>query len=409
MLAGHGGVRVSILLGMNVVVLGGTAHSTPALWSYLVNEARLEGLDVKLVGRDPHRLAAVTRACRLLGSSDANRLRSAVASNGFPAEIFRQANVVLIQIRNGGYAARAFDETFPLAYGVVGDEGLGPGGLSAGIRNWKAIEPALSRISEIAPDAVVLMMSSPVGLLVGASKRRFPHLTLAGICELPWTTLTTTCLAAGIDPAGARFEYFGINHLGWLYGIAGSGRDIAPDVPLKYMRLHEQSATVVDEQRRAERPRGADLDQMSRQAVQVYAKADAVQISEFVERRTTPWYRHAVGPLIAAFAGRDVPGVFFLSVRNEGFDAAYRNDDVLEYAHCAMSGKLQRLQRHQPIPPHMLDVISRFVDYERLAMEAVLSARTEDVVNALRIHPWVQGCANLRQMARDIVNYAHTC
>jgi len=94
---------------MNVVVLGGTAHSTPALWSYLVNEARLEGLDVKLVGRDPHRLAAVTRACRLLGGSDANRLRSAVASNGFPAEIFRQANVVVIQIRNGGYAARAFD------------------------------------------------------------------------------------------------------------------------------------------------------------------------------------------------------------------------------------------------------------------------------------------------------------
>src|SRR5207253_409301 len=112
-----------------------------------------------------------------------------VTSGIIPLQILEHADLVLVQIRNGGYAARAFDETFPLTYGVAGDEALGPGGLSAGIRNWKAIEPALDQISRFSPNALVLMMSSPVGLLVRASMQRFPNLRLAGICELPWTTL----------------------------------------------------------------------------------------------------------------------------------------------------------------------------------------------------------------------------
>src|SRR5207237_5067388 len=117
----------------------------------------------------------------------------------------------------GGYAARATDETFPLRYGIPGDETLGPGGLCAAIRNLKAVQPALHQISKFAPEALILMLSSPRGLLVRASKRLFPHLRVMGICELPWTTLADTCRAAGTQAAGVRFDYFGVNHLGWLY------------------------------------------------------------------------------------------------------------------------------------------------------------------------------------------------
>src|SRR5262249_22502823 len=131
----------------------------------------------------------------------------------------KNAAIVLIQIRNGGFPGRTFDESFPLKYGICGDEGLGPGGLCAGIRNWRAIGPALHKVQQYAPDATVLMMPSPVGLLVRAARREFPGLNVVGICELPWTTLLSRCQITGLEPAGMQFDYFGVNHLGWLYGL----------------------------------------------------------------------------------------------------------------------------------------------------------------------------------------------
>src|SRR5947209_8052217 len=132
-------------LNMKITVFGGSAHSTPALWSYLVNEARLDDLELVLVGRNAERLAAVGRACRLLtrrGSSS-----SFLTGDGSSPDSIAASAVVMIQIRSGGYAARAFDESFPLQYGIPGDEGLGPGGLCAGVRNWKAIKVALEQVS----------------------------------------------------------------------------------------------------------------------------------------------------------------------------------------------------------------------------------------------------------------------
>ena len=40
---------------MKIVILGGSALSTPALWSYLINEARLLQLRVILAGRNRDR------------------------------------------------------------------------------------------------------------------------------------------------------------------------------------------------------------------------------------------------------------------------------------------------------------------------------------------------------------------
>src|SRR5262249_51677402 len=226
MFAGGGGIRVDS--PMKIAIIGGSAQGTPALWSYLVNDARLQGIHVVLMGRECGRLQTVARACYLLGRPPGNEL-SAVSFDRNGWSSLTGADVILIQIRNGGYAARAFDETFPLRYDVCGDEGLGPGGLSAAIRNWKVVGPALENIQRFAPDAMVLMMSSPVGLLVRAAKRTFPQLNIAGICELPWTTLRDACTAAALDPTEVQFDYFGINHLGWLYGLQQGSRPVAAE------------------------------------------------------------------------------------------------------------------------------------------------------------------------------------
>lgn len=405
MFAGYSGVRGAVVF-MKVVVLGGSAHSTPALWSYLVNEARLEGLEVVLAGRNKERLNAVVRACTLSGN-DRNRLTSTVISSELDWRVLEKADVVLIQIRSGGYLARACDETFPLKYGVVGDEGLGPGGLCAAIRNWQAIEPALERTSRLAPNAFVVMMSSPVGLLVRAAACRFPHLSVAGICELPWTTLVDTCHTLGVDPAQVRFDYFGVNHLGWLYGITHNGHPLAAIVPLKYLRLHEQKNAVLAEQRQVPKTRAIELDEISREAFRVYSKAGEEHVRRASGMRATPWYRHAVGPLIASFTGKKIQTILFLSVRNDGFDSWQRKDDILEYAHTVDGRTFHRVPRTMPVPVEMRQTIAPFVEYERVATQGVLHADAQVLEESLRLHPWLNGCQKIQEMTREILNYAH--
>src|SRR5215204_2663729 len=170
---------------MKVVILGGSAQSTPTLFAYLSGIEGLPKVHFTLLGRNKTNLAAVVRSARLLIkdaslSVDYSGIQSReldTALNG--------ADVVLLQIRVGGYAGRDFDESFPLKYGVCGDEGLGPGGLSAGWRAWPEIQPLLQRVSVVAPQALLLILSSPVGILVRSARQMFPQLKEAGICELP--------------------------------------------------------------------------------------------------------------------------------------------------------------------------------------------------------------------------------
>jgi 6-phospho-beta-glucosidase len=391
---------------MKISIWGGSAHSTPALWWCLNADHHLQDMTVVLLGRDPGRLKAVERACRLLHNGADNVLRTSVVSSGRDAQAIAGSDVVLVQVRNGGYAARAQDETFPHRYGVVGDEGLGPGGLAAAIRNWKAVAPALEQVSKHASRSLVLMLSSPVGLLVRAANLGFPKLQVAGICELPWTTLSRTCRVAGIDPVKARFEYFGINHLGWLYGVENEHQHLPASVPLKYLRLHEQRDTVLAEQRRAERPRGKELEEVSRQAFELYNDGNADAVRRAVGLRETPWYRDAVGPLLAGLQRRDAAVPFFVSTRNHGFDHFCRNSDVLEYAHTICEGKLRRMPRRRPVPDKMCEQIVQFVEYERVAADAVLSPSANTVQESLAVHPWTRSSARIREMACDVVQYA---
>src|SRR5215831_17065577 len=98
---------------MKVVVLGGSAYSTPELWSYILNEIKLQDIHIVLMGRDCGRLQAVAHACELLSDGGGNQPSLALLDEeGWTS--LKNAAIVLIQIRNGGFPGRAFDESFPL-------------------------------------------------------------------------------------------------------------------------------------------------------------------------------------------------------------------------------------------------------------------------------------------------------
>jgi 6-phospho-beta-glucosidase len=385
---------------MILAILGGSAYSTPVLVQSLLATAAGRTLTVRLAGLSSGRLRAVARACVILSNGT---IQIEQFGEGEWKAALNGSDVVVIQVRVGYYDSRHFDETFSLEYDIPGDEGLGPGGLSAAWRAWPHIRAFCSDIQAFAPRAQTILLSSPGSLLVRLAGSEFPSLPLTAVCELPFTTLQHICAVAGVPRDEVSFEYAGVNHLGWLYGlewrgedllagyIAGNGSRGFPEAslisrlnafPLKYLRLHYEQAAVVEEQKQRVRSRAEQLQALADEAFEIYGLGDRNRIEATLQKRKAEWYPHAVVPLIRFWMGENVDVPLFLSMGR---------GDMHERCFFARGGKLQPVPRRKSPSGEVEEILERFVAYERIAAEAILE-RTEDALSeALSLHPWVSG------------------
>lgn len=397
---------------MKVTIIGGSAFSTPALFRYLAVQPGANRLSVVLVGRSRQRTQAVERAVRFVCGTCCNiRVASSGMATEQMASAIRGTDIVLIQVRPGGFAARAVDETFPHNYGLCGDEGLGCSGLRAAWRVWPCLQPIFGMISAVCPDAIVILMTAPLGILARAVRFCFPSIHLAPICELPWTTLQKIGAQTGVRSSEIDFDYIGVNHLGWFYRLEFGSRNLLDElpslqdaagafpqgelilacsgVPTSYLRLHYRPKEVFDEQRYQLKSRGATLQKLSEAVMSIYRSGSREEVVNAVGRRATPWYEHAVGPMIMAICTGQIPPPLFLSVQNKGQESALNNEDILEIAHDMHAGAFVPRKPKAAAPPQIHDLLMNFVHYERLATEAVLEHDPDKVAHALTVHPWI--------------------
>src|SRR3954452_11857132 len=145
-----------------MTIVGGGVFA-PRLCEVLAERlAHIPQLELRLSARRSDRLAIVTRHTRarlagrrpgwsVEGSSDL-----AIAAAG--------ADLVVLLVRVGGLEARAWDETFPRRFGLVGDEGLGPGGIANAWRTLPELRRIAQAVQRAAPGARVLNLMAPLGI-----------------------------------------------------------------------------------------------------------------------------------------------------------------------------------------------------------------------------------------------------
>ncbi len=397
---------------MIVTVLGGSAFSTPRLVDWLASHWVTAPITIRLAGRTQQRLSAVARACSLLAEG------SSVGIEKFEADEWPSAlsgaDVVVIQIRVGGLEARHFDETFPQAYGIPGDEGLGPGGLAAAVRTWPELRELLNLIYTYAPRSFPILLTSPGSLLIRAAAREFPGCALYGICELPFTTLERLCAACGFPPEEVSFSYAGVNHLGWLYNVKCGGCDLVEiysrmrdlpfaevtreygALPLKYARLHFERAAVVREQQSAGAAgsRSEQLMAVRERALLAFNYGGLDEIRNALSARQADWYARAVGPLICELAGESACEPYFISM-------ADRHGEVSEQACKFLDGRFTPIAMDEP-PLLVEKFVNEFLAYERTATRAVLEPDEDRLTQALAMHPWVKTRGVARSLASEI-------
>ncbi|GAA3851635.1 6-phospho-beta-glucosidase [Saccharothrix violaceirubra] len=199
---------------MRLVILGGGGFRVPLVHRVLANDDLVT--DVVLHDVDADRLAAI-------GAVLDDRPHTTATTD--LDEALTGADFVFSAIRVGGLAGRAIDEEVAHAHGVLGQETVGAGGIAYGLRTVPVADHIARRVAAIAPDAWVVDFTNPAGLVTEAMSRHLGDRVI-GICDSPSGLCRRVAGALGVD--GARFDYAGLNHLGWLQGVYVGDEDLLP-------------------------------------------------------------------------------------------------------------------------------------------------------------------------------------
>jgi alpha-galactosidase/6-phospho-beta-glucosidase family protein len=276
--------------------------------------------------------------------------------------------------------------------------------LACAWRTWEELNRTLATVARVNPSTVVLLLTSPVGILTRCARQAYPQLRVYGICELPWTTLSDLCASRELA-ATASYAYIAVNHLGWFSDLHCADRTIvhaAAVHPLKYVRLHDAPADVLAEQR-ASLPRGRELEAVASSAFAAYEIGTPSAVLSALRRRRTPWYVDAVAPFLRALAGHDTGATFFLSAHNDGYCSIVGDDEIIEMPYVVRGGRLERRNARPWQPADVAATFAQLVNYERLAAAAILGRDVHALAAALRAHPWLQGIGDDDQLVADVI------
>lgn len=408
---------------VRLAVLGGSGASTPELMDAIADwpgEAeRRPALDVVLHGRSARKLELVAEACR-------SRLPASVDGVNVSAETSLDraldgADVVLIQIRAGGLDARVFDETFPRAFGLPGEETMGPGGFADALRTVPALADTWDRLAALATDAFIIDLTNPAGIVTQAATAH-TGLRIVSICDGPVTFVEGIAAATGRDASAVRLGYAGMNHCGfWVdpesdvlrsalpatSGIDPEDVEALGALPTPYVRFYLHPDRQLEAQLAAAQSRAQALKRMEAEMLDQYAHhVEAPRQT----RRGALWYRVSIVPLIDAVVhgGRDT---VVLGLPNAGAVDWAPDDAIVELpADVHVGGTLSR-RPAVGLPGPVVDLLARHATFETRTARALAGTRSRDdvrgrrpaLVEALGANPMVESPELAERLVDEIL------
>ena len=398
---------------MRLSVVGGGSTYTPEL---IDGFARLRDTlpvsELVLIDPDADRLERVSGLARRIFSR-LGHPATVTATAGLEAGV-EGADAVLVQLRVGGQATRAQDETWPLECGCVGQETTGAGGLAKALRTVPVVLDIAERVRTVAPDAWIIDFTNPVGIVTRALLSE-GHKAV-GLCNVAIHLQRTFAGLLEVPPGRVHLEHYGLNHLTWEVGVrlggpegeqilpgllAGHGHRIAEHlrlpaavlerlgvVPSYYLRYYYAHDAVVDELR-TKPSRAAEVAAMESRLLEMYADPALAHKPELLAQRGGAFYSEAAVALAASLLGSgQEASVQVVNTLNNGTLPFLPDDAVVEVP--------ARVSPSGPVPltgpgldPLFAGLVSHVTAYERLALEAALHGGRGRVFKALLAHPLI--------------------
>lgn len=214
---------------MKLTIIGGAGVRVPLVTNGLFRDETAITVDeLSLFDADPHRGTIIARIAEAMASRAGGSLR--VSQPRTLEEALEGASFVLSSIRVGGIGGRVQDERIALEHGLPGQETVGPGGFALALRTIPILVDYARRVAELAPQAWMINFTNPVGIMAEAFIREGVSARCIGVCDTPREQFLHVSDALGIPLETASFDYFGLNHLGWIRSVLVDGHDVLPEL-----------------------------------------------------------------------------------------------------------------------------------------------------------------------------------
>jgi len=384
---------------IKLAVLGGSALATPLLFEGMAKAKAAAAYDAVLFGRDSERLELVARVSKdLVTRYPGVDIR--VASTGDLGQAVEGASFIVNQMRIGGLEGRLFDETFPRAFGLPGEETVGPGGFNNTRRALPIVLNACRQIEGRAPDAVLLNLTNPSSLIQYAI-RRFTKLKVIGTCDSPVALMKMIAGLLGLPRDELAFTVGGMHHFTWITGVTHQGKErltevlarahelpklgTDPDlirvlgvIPSPYYRYyaHPDRILAMTEGRPA---RAQELMAIQGQMLDDFRRWRPGERLDSLARRGAAWYEDIVVPTLLSLAEHKAVELV-LSLDNGAALPWLPPQAIIEAPVAIRDGSL-RPPKPADLPDDIRALVHRNAAYEMQAVEAIVE---DDRAKALR-------------------------
>jgi 6-phospho-beta-glucosidase len=416
---------------MKIAVIGGAGVRIPLLVNGLASAAL--GIDeFALYDPDQDRLAVIADLARRRSGS------GRVTAHASSAPAIDGASFVIISIRVGGMAARIRDERAALDLGFVGQETVGPGGFAMAVRTIPPLVDYAREIMVRAPEAWIINFTNPAGLVTQALTSE-TGARVVGICDTPTEVFQEVAHALGVPAEECRFDYVGLNHLGFIREVYWRGQPrlhalwedeqalarvyrtplFAPArlrelrlLPTEYVFYYESPERAVANLRAAGDTRGAVIARLTRDLfadlangvtdpVARYERYLADRSAGYMQFESGGQRGHSAPAPWAHLTGYDQialhtiqamvrhsNAVIPLNVVNHGNISDLADGDVIE-APCVVNANGPHAMHVGTLPPQVRDLVVGVKAFERATIAAVRTGSRAALVEALALNPLV--------------------
>jgi 6-phospho-beta-glucosidase len=392
---------------MKLTIVGGGSTYTPELVDGLTR-TRLDVTELALHDVSAERLAV------LAGMS-----RRMLAAGGHPAVVTTHtdlapaaegADIVLVQLRVGGQAARLQDETLPLRCDCLGQETTGAGGLAKALRTVPVMLEVAERVREVNPDAWIIDFTNPVGIVTRALLAA-GHSRVVGLCSAAVVFQRHFARVLDVAPERLTLDHVGLNHLTWERRVLLDGVDVLPSllgehgdrvapaaglpvgllrrlgtVPSYYLHYYYEHDEVVAEQK-AHGVRAQEVMEIEGRLLAAYADESVTAKPELLTRRGGAFYSEAALDLMTSLRSGD-GRTHVVNLRN-GTTLPFLPPDAVVEVPAAVGADGPVALPVAPVEPLLSGLIAHVTAYEHLALEAAVHGGRDRVFRALLAHPLI--------------------
>jgi 6-phospho-beta-glucosidase len=292
-------------------------------------------------------------------------------------------------------------------------------------------------VARLSPRAWMINFTNPVSIITQAVHQE-TDARLIGICDTPLEMFEDAAHALGLPASVCGYDYFGLNHLGWLRDVWFEGEGqlhriwnddqkllsayraplFEPErlrklklLPTEYLYYYYRPEHALAKIKASGSSRGQEVAKLTadlfqnlktsapQNLVHHYQRYLAARDSSYMQIETGSAPR--IKPDWAELSGydkialltiraiaKDQGAIIPLDVPNRGTFPFLDNDDIIEVP-CRVDANGPRPQVVGPIPAHPRELIEQVKRYESATVNAALTGDRRELAEALALNPLV--------------------